>query len=86
MSCSGNMKKAMFISWGPKNMRAWKLHWCDDVWKSICDCIHFVRNFDHDNHLATVGEFKDYHRLASRMKDCCNQAVVNAELVYDSKK
>ena len=43
MSCSGH-KKAITISWGPRNMRAWKYDWDEKYWNTLCNIVEGFRN------------------------------------------
>lgn len=42
MSCSGH-KKAITISWGPRNMRAWKYDWDEKYWNTLCNIVDGFR-------------------------------------------
>ena len=42
MSCSGH-KKAITISWGPRNMRAWKYDWDEKYWTILCNIVDAFR-------------------------------------------
>jgi hypothetical protein len=42
MSCSGH-KKAITISWGPRNMRAWKYDWDEKYWNTLCNIVEGFR-------------------------------------------
>tara|TARA_B110000261_G_scaffold141937_1_gene162915 strand:- start:749 stop:1501 length:753 start_codon:yes stop_codon:yes gene_type:complete len=42
MACSG-LKSTIAISWGPRNMRAWRWRWDDKVWNTISNIIEGFR-------------------------------------------
>ena len=42
MACSGH-KKAITISWGPRNMRAWKYDWDEKYWNTLCNIVEGFR-------------------------------------------
>ena len=45
MACTG-MRRTIFISWGPKCMRAWLLIWRDDYWQALCNLLYAFRRKD----------------------------------------
>jgi hypothetical protein len=38
MSCTGH-RKTIAISWGPRNMRAWRYEWDDEYWYILCNIV-----------------------------------------------
>ena len=69
MSCSGH-NKAITISWGPRNMRAWKYDWDEKYWNVLCNIVEGFRNH------VPYKEFQDLqaelitesHRIANNAK------------------
>ena len=45
MACTGE-RKAIFISWGPRCMRAWKLEWSETYWQALSNVLHAFRRKD----------------------------------------
>lgn len=54
MACTGK-KKAMFVSWGPKMLRAWKIEWSDEFWRILCN---MMWNFKETKNGSDYDSFK----------------------------
>tara|TARA_Y100001958_G_C21242889_1_gene571427 strand:+ start:2038 stop:3159 length:1122 start_codon:yes stop_codon:yes gene_type:complete len=72
MSCSGH-KKAITISWGPRNMRAWRYDWDEDYWKVLCNIVDGFRRH------VPYEEFQD---LQAQLIEASHRIADNAECLH----
>lgn len=72
MACSGH-RSTISISWGPRNMRAWRWHWDQKVWNVICNMIEGFRN-----HVP----YKQFRELQHELNVVSNNVVNNAECLH----
>lgn len=73
MACSGH-KKAITISWGPRNMRAWKYDWDEDYWKVLCNIVDGFRKH------VPYEEFQD---LQAQLVEASHRIANNAECIHE---
>ena len=76
MACS-DKRKAIFISWGPKRLRAWKLEWDNDFWKVLS---RMMDTFHRTKSGATYDEFE---LCQVELRRACHQVVDNATPIGD---
>ena len=73
MSCSG-LRNAITISWGPKNMRAWRWRWDQKVWNVVCNMIEGFRN-----HVP----YSEFVELQDQLLKVSKQVVDTAECLHE---
>lgn len=68
-SCSGH-RNVIAISWGPRNMRAWKYSWDDGYWNVLCNIVKgFINHVPYDEFLDLQSELIEAsHRIADNAK------------------
>jgi len=75
MSCSGH-KNVIAISWGPKNMRAWRYSWDDRYWNILSNLVEGFRNFV---------PYEKFVELQSDLIEASHEVVKNAEDLHPGK-
>lgn len=75
MSCSGH-KKAITISWGPRNMRAWKYEWDEKYWNVLCNIVKGFRD-----HVP----YKEFQDLQAELISESHRIANNAKPIHPSK-
>lgn len=75
MSCSGH-RKTIAISWGPRNMRAWRYEWDESYWNILCN---IVKGFS--NHVP-YSEFLD---LQADLVEASHRIANNATPLHPDK-
>ena len=76
MACS-DQKNAIFISWGPKMLRAWRLEWDDEFWRILS---RMMENFRNTKNGSTYETFK---RCQFELKRACHRVVDSAVPLYE---
>ena len=72
MACSGH-KKAITISWGPRNMRAWRYDWDDKYWKCLCNIVDAFRK-----HVP----YKEFQEMQALLIQESHRIANNAECLH----
>mgnify|MGYP006077835553 CR=1 FL=1 len=69
MSCSGHTK-TIAISWGPRNMRAWKYEWDESYWNILCNIVEgFSNHVPYSEFLNLQADLVEAsHRVANSAK------------------
>jgi hypothetical protein len=75
MSCSGH-KKAITISWGPRNMRAWRYDWDEKYWNVLCNIVTGFRN-----HVP----YKEFQDLQAELISESHRIANNAACLHPGK-
>lgn len=75
MSCSGH-RKTIAISWGPRNMRAWRYEWDESYWNILCN---IVKGFQEH---VPYSEFLD---LQADLIEASHRVVKNAQPLHPDK-
>jgi len=78
MACSDH-KNAVFVSWGPKMLRAWKLEWNDDYWNILS---RMMDTFHNTKNGSTYEEFK---MCQFELRRACHKVVEQAVPLYPGK-
>jgi len=76
MACS-DQRNAIFISWGPKMLRAWRLEWDDEFWRTLS---RMMENFRNTKKGSTYESFK---RCQFELKRACHRVVERAKPLYE---
>jgi len=72
MACSGH-KKAIAISWGPRNMRAWKYSWDEKYWTVLCNIVDAFRK-----HVP----YPEFQELQAQLIQESNRIANNAQCLH----
>ena len=75
MSCSG-MAKTIAISWGPKNLRAWRWDWSDSYWKILSNIVDAFRR-----HVP----FEEFQVFQAELIQASHDIANNAEQLHPGK-
>lgn len=75
MSCSGH-NKVIAISWGPRNMRAWRYSWDQRYWNILCNLVCAFKNFV---------PYKQFQELQADLIEASHAVVANAENLHPGK-
>lgn len=75
MACTGK-KKAIFISWGPKMLRAWKIEWSDEYWRILCNMMY---NF---KETKSGSDYNSFKLCQFELKRECHKIVDSAVALY----
>ena len=72
MACSGH-KNAITISWGPRNMRAWRYEWDDNYWRILCNIVKGFRD-----HVP----YAEFQNLQSELIEASHRVANNAKNLH----
>lgn len=72
MACSGH-KNAITISWGPRNMRAWRYEWDDNYWRILCNIVKAFRD-----HVP----YKEFQILQAELIQASHDVANNAKKLH----
>ncbi len=75
MACSGH-RKAITVSWGPRNMRAWRYEWDDSYWKCLCNIVDAFRR-----HVPYI----EFQALQAELIEASHRIANNAECLHPAK-
>ena len=75
MACSGH-RKAITISWGPRNMRAWRYDWDDSYWTILCNIVEAFRK-----HVPYI----EFQMLQAELIEASHKIANNAENLHPGK-
>lgn len=75
MSCSGH-SSCIAISWGPRNMRAWRYKWDTEYWTILCNIVDAFRQ-----HVP----FEEFQALQAELIEASHKIVKNAENLHPGK-
>lgn len=75
MACSGH-SKVIAISWGPRNMRAWRYNWDQGFWTILCNIVDAFRR-----HVP----FEEFQPLQAELIAASHEIVKNAENLHPGK-
>jgi putative phage-type endonuclease len=78
MACS-DKSRAIFISWGPKRLRAWKLEWDDAFWSALS------KMMDTFHRLKSGATYEEFCVCQMELRRACHQAVDAATPMGDWK-
>ena len=78
MACTGK-KKAIFISWGPKMLRAWKIEWSDEYWRILCNMMY---NF---KETKTGSDYDSFRMCQFDLKRECHRVVSQSVPLHPGK-
>ena len=78
MACTGK-KKAIFISWGPKMLRAWKIEWSDEYWRILCNMMY---NF---KETKTGSDYESFRMCQFDLKRECHRVVSQSVPLHPGK-
>ena len=76
MACSDH-RNAIFISWGPKMLRAWRFEWDDEFWRILS---RMMDNFRNTKNGSTYQSFK---RCQFELRRACHKVVDSAVPLYE---
>lgn len=75
MSCTGH-RNVIAISWGPRNMRAWRYRWDDNYWHILCNIVKAFQS-----HVP----YSEFLELQCDLIDASHKIVKNAEPLHPEK-
>lgn len=75
MACTGH-SKCIAISWGPRNMRAWRYEWDPNYWKILCNIVTAFRK-----HVP----FEEFQALQAELIAASHAVCDNAENLHPGK-
>lgn len=76
MACSDH-RNAIFVSWGPKMLRAWRLEWDDEFWKILS---RMMLNFRNTKNGST---YESFQLCQFELRRACHEVVKKAVPLYE---
>ena len=74
--CVSDHKNAIFVSWGPKMLRAWRFEWDDEYWRVLSNMMDNFKNTKNGS------DYESFQRCQFELRRECHRIADNAKPLF----